>query len=548
MKSLRMLYHLMRADFLERVRRHGFLIVVAVAIYIGIMFVPPIGANYQTVAWGNSRGVYNSAWVGAMFGLMAATLLPLPGFYLVKSALDRDRQTRVGQIIATTPISKVGYLVGKVLSNTAVLGLITAILMAVAPVMQIVRAEALPVNVWQVVAPLLLMFLPVAALTASVAVLFESIPLLRGGVGNIVYFFLWILFLIGSIPGEEDPVAGFMSDLDPLGFVPVVESIESAFEDQIGSAEEVGLSIGYSAIEGETSTFLWEGVEWTSAYALQRGLYFILAFALVFPAAVFFDRFDPACSEEKKQSGGYFTQIWNPLKQELALTQAPFVTPMANGVTHVAGRLTPVSGGRARFRLLDILIVEMKLLLKGQKWWWFAVAAGVNIAGLCSPVEDGLTGLLPAAWIWPILIWSQMGTREHRHNTGQIVFSAPRPVLRQLPVVWLAGVLLTAITGIGVAIRLALAGAEMNLLGWGVGVLFIPALALALGVWSGHSRTFEIVYLILWYTGLANQVPILDYAGVTTEGLAMGMPFVYLGITCVLMVLAVIGRQWRLQG
>ena len=45
-----------------------------------------------------------------------------------------------------------------------------------------------------------------------------------------------------------------------------------------------------------------------------------------------------------------------------------------------------------------------------------------------------------------------------------------------------------------------------------------------------------------------NQMPVLDYAGVTIEGLAMGMPFVYLGITGALVALAVIGRWWQLRG
>lgn len=548
MKGLRTLYHLMRADFLERIRRDSFLIVVAVTVYMGIALVPPIGADYLIISLGGSRGVYNSAWMGTMFGLITAMILPLPGFYLIKNALDRDHQTRVGEIVATTPISKVGYLIGKTLSNTAVLGLIMLILMVTAPAMQIVRAESLPVNVWEVIAPILLMFIPMAVLTGSVAVLFESIPLLRGGFGNVVYFFVWVFFLIGTFP-DNDAAGGYTGSPDPFGVGPVLESIRSSYEAQTEPGDEAGMSIGYSSLEGKTcTTFLWEGVEWTPDYILQRGLYFVLAFVPALPAAIFFDRFDPARSGDKRRRKGFLAQAWDDLQQELRFTRPPIVTSMVDGAAPGAGHLTPVSGGRTHFRLLIVLIAEMKLLLKGQKWWWLAGIAVINVVGLVSPVEEGLASLLPVAWIWPILIWSQMGTRESRHNTGQVVFSAPHPVLRQLPAAWLAGVLFTAITGSGVAIRLALAGAGMNLLAWGIGTLFIPALALALGVWSGNSRTFEAVYLVLWYVGLMNQMPALDYAGLTTEGLALGMPFVYLGITAVLVILAVIGRWQQLRG
>ena len=35
---------------------------------------------------------------------------------------------------------------------------------------------------------------------------------------------------------------------------------------------------------------------------------------------------------------------------------------------------------------------------------------------------------------------------------------------------------------------------------WAVGALFIPTLALALGVWSGSGKLFEVVFLVLWYS------------------------------------------------
>jgi hypothetical protein len=70
MPALRTLFHLTRADFLERARRYSFLV-----------------------------------------------MLSLPAFYLVKNAIERDEQTRVGQIIATAPLSKSLYTLDKAFSN-----------------------------------------------------------------------------------------------------------------------------------------------------------------------------------------------------------------------------------------------------------------------------------------------------------------------------------------------------------------------------------------------------------------------------------------------
>jgi len=137
-----------------------------------------------------------------------------------------------------------------------------------------------------------------------------------------------------------------------------------------------------------------------------------------------------------------------------------------------------------------------------------------------------------------------MGLREHRYNTGQMIFSVPQPVSRQLPVMWLAGVIFTIIVGSGGWMRLVLMGQYHELFAWFVGAFFVPALALVLGVWVGNSRAFEAIYLLVWYFGMIERTPTFDYAGMTAGGLAMDMPFVYLGITVGFFVLTLIGR-WR---
>ena len=119
-----------------------------------------------------------------------------------------------------------------------------------------------------------------------------------------------------------------------------------------------------------------------------------------------------------------------------------------------------------------------------------------------------------AAWIWPILIWSALGTREARQGTSQLVFSTPHPLRRQLPACWLAGVAIALLTGLGPALRLAAAGNSSGLAAWLTAGFFIPTLALALGVWSGSRKLFEVTYVLLWYAGPVNRISPLDYMGV----------------------------------
>ena len=137
MRALRVVYAIARADFLERVRRYSYLVTLLFAVYLGYA----AGTGIISLRLGDYRGVYTSAWIGAMVSLVATTFLSLVGFYIVKNAVDRDRQTRVGEILAATPLTKASYLLGKLLSNFAVLASMVGVLAVAAVAMQILAAE-----------------------------------------------------------------------------------------------------------------------------------------------------------------------------------------------------------------------------------------------------------------------------------------------------------------------------------------------------------------------------------------------------------------------
>ena len=105
--SGRILYQLARADFLERARRYSFLFIMGISLYLG--YAAATGRLVMRV--NDSRGVFNSAWIGGLMALVSTTFLSLAGFYMVKNTIERDRSTRVGEILASTPMSKTMYAV-----------------------------------------------------------------------------------------------------------------------------------------------------------------------------------------------------------------------------------------------------------------------------------------------------------------------------------------------------------------------------------------------------------------------------------------------------
>ena len=106
-------------------------------------------------------------------------------------------------MLAATPMRKELYTVGKTVSNFAVLARMVLVLMAAAVAMQWLRPEVRPISLWKLWSPFLLFALPAMFVTGSLALLFETLPVLRGGVGNVIYFFVWT----SELPPERRAVS-----------------------------------------------------------------------------------------------------------------------------------------------------------------------------------------------------------------------------------------------------------------------------------------------------------------------------------------------------
>jgi hypothetical protein len=531
MNRSRILYHMVRADFLERVRRYSFLLTMGFAIYLGYA----VYARQVTLRLDDYRGVDNSAWLGTVIGLIATVWVSLIGFYIVKNSIQRDRQTRVGQILAATPMNKSFYTLGKTLSNFAVLAVMVLILALAAVFIQILRGEDTQIALGALLSPILLLGLPAVAVVAALAVLFESLPVLRGGVGNVFYFFFWtglISISVTLVTGTQQPT-GLHALQDFTGIAVVMGQMQTQLhllDPQVSNAA----SFGFGNFHATTKTFLWTGIHWTPALLFGRALWLAVAGALALLAAVFFDRFDPArnglrLGRKQKEAGN--TDVLD--------ARFSVVVPALPSVSHLTPLLRDASNRQTRTRFFSLIVAEFRLLFRGHGWWWYAAAAGLLLGCLLSPIDAARSGVLVAAWIWPVLFWSQMGTREESFSTGSLIFSAPRAVPRQLLAMYAAGALLAALTGGGLALRLLFAGNLSALAAWGAGVLFIPAMALALGVTTGSRKPFEALYTAWWYVGPLHHIRQLDFMGTTAES---STPVGYFA-AAVLLVLA--AYAWR---
>ena len=519
MRSVHVIYHLARADFFERIRRYSFLVMLGLVVFLG--YQTAIGN--MALVLGLYRGEFNSAWVGAMMSLIATFFIGWFGFFLIKGSVSRDRETGVGQIIATTPLTRPLYLIGKWLSNFVVLMAMVTVLALAGIAIQFLQGENTQIQLFPFLSPFVFIVVPLMALVAAAAVLFEAVPFLRGGFGNIVYFFAFISLLPFFL---ENPTLKQYPALEPTGLGILASEMGKAVT-AIYPEYSGDFSLGGGFV-GETKVFTWNGVQWTPEMILARSSLVALAVLMVIFAALVFDRFDPSRSKPKREK----TSTPKP-------DISPVVTPQALHNVH----LTPLNKAANHFRFFDVFFAEIKLLLKGQRWWWYAVMAGIIIACLVVPSASVREFALPIAWVWPILLLSSIGNRENHHNVQQMTFSSTSPLFRQLPAQWLAGWIVTLLVSLGAIIRLTVIGDTTGLFALFSGAFFIPSLALASGVWSRTSKLFEVLFMVIWYLGPMNKVLELDFIGAHGNG----RPEFFVPFTIGLIVLAFIGRTRQIQ-
>jgi uncharacterized membrane protein YidH (DUF202 family) len=524
------------ADMRERMRRPGYLVSLLVMVWIGQGMLPPAGAGYRTfVIHGEYRPVYDAAWVGALTATLTGVFFQLIGFYIVRGTIERDRRNGVGQIVAASRVGRFAYLASKALSHFLVLMSMAVVVIGAALVMQQVRGEDRTLDFIATVTPFVCIALPVAAMVAAGAVLFDSVPLLRGGLGNVAWFFLLAAFMGGAQLQNRD--ASPYGDLFAAGIVGNAASAACEREFPAAASGTPGFSMGVNINPRwkgvPVRTYAWDGIDWSGHRGASRVMWLLLALGVVGLATLPFDRFE----HTRNVLGA--RRVGLPFRAR----PAPEVTAAAFTLPRGVAAMTPARGGAQPWALVA---AEWALMVRGQGWWWYAGALGLLIAGMFAPLTAVRSAILPLASFWPVFVWSALGVRERRDQVAPLVFSCPRPVPRLVPAAWVAGALIALVTGITGVARLALAGQWGAVGGWMLCAWLAPVLAFACGVWSGQSRLFEVVWLFLWYIGPMNRVAPLDYTGVVVAR-DTATWVAYFAATAALKGFGLLGRARQLQ-
>lgn len=483
------IYPILKADYLQRTRSYSFLITLAVTVFMAYSFIPDNNASYTTLSAAGYRGVYNSAWIGYVSGVMTTVMLTYFGFLLVNSGIKKDIDTQVGLIIATTPISNFKYLLSKQLSNYLVLLTIAGITFMVSMVVFFIRGTGYPFILSNFIWPYLFFAVPTLFVVSALAVVAEVFLGKRSVLQFIVYFALCGVYM--GLINNKDETAGVF---DPIGLSLLTKSITQHINTHFG--EHINsVSFGF-IFNGHKSykPFAWEGLHWSAVFIGSRLVWMVLGLALVYISSLFFHRFDFKQSVSTKKKEKVNAAVAEPILNPLGLSRAAL--PALN----------------FNYGIYPFVKTELLLLIRqGNKWLWL-LNGGLWIAMYFAPFNIAYSYLLPVLLFLQVSRWSDLVTKEQTNRVHYFAYASYKPLQRMLPAQVLAGIILAIGLCLPVIIRAALAGQSYAVINIMNGTVLLVLLAVAFGILTGGKKLFEVFFFLLTYA-VVNRIPVTDYLG-----------------------------------
>ncbi|MFT5756197.1 MAG: hypothetical protein ACI9LM_000909 [Alteromonadaceae bacterium] len=508
------LWQCILADFKQRTRQQSFIVTLLSMSILTLLFFPSLDAQYQTLVMNGYRGIYNSEWLGVCLAMLNVLFLPIICFYLIKNALESDRKSMTCELIAATQINKLTYLFSKWCTNVFILVSIVVIMLLSLILIQLYYGESYQINLWALIWPQLIFVLPMLLAVASMAIMFESIKWLKGGLGNIVYFFLWA----GSIIQTIESVSGIGA---------LLSNIEAEVVERFPLQQ--GLSnIGISVVNEAESvkTFIWQGLEPTTLHLLSTIPLLIICLICFIFAVIFFDRFSRNALPENKPPSWLINVLTLQIICRLDALFALLTQP---------------------FSFTRLLRLELKLLLKDHSIYWGLGLLTLNIIQLFISQQLLVSIILPISWLWCVLVLSQLGQLEKQANTLELITYSKKSVILQSLSSYSAAWVLLAMASIGSVVRFTVMAEWMLLIQVIIAISFSVSLAYFCGTFTGTKRTFEMLYTAMWYMGPIQTALYLDFFGVNSEvSWQAGMPYYFLAISISLLMLTL--RAKKSQG
>lgn len=483
---------IVRADFLIRIRRPSTAVVFLLLSAIPYLWIPDPATGRALIQIGGQRALYNSAAIGMATAVLATMLVGLAGFYVVSNALKRDVLSRCGYVIASTTMRGSEYIIGKFAGNVVFLSAFMGGFMLCSMAMVLVRGEA-PLEPLVFIRQYLLLVPPSIVAVSALAIVFESTPLLRTKLGDVLFFFLWMGGIGGMIAVTEQRGSTWARYFDFSGLGFLVQQMKTHYNTD-------SVSIGAISFDPAKPALAFPGLQADPEWLLPRIVATFSPIALLLIARLFFHRFDPA---RLRATGERSRTSWIGRFNAMA-------KPAARLLVHLASLFVPVSG---RPSLVRSAATDALTTIAGFPLLAIA-AVGFGIATIATGVASMFTGVLPIAFAACAIAIADIACREKRAGTTALIFASPS--LRTKFVWWkFLSTLFVAAAIVGLPLARAIMLRPSSAAALLVGFVFTCAAATALGIVSANPKTFIVLFLTFWYVATQDKgsSPALDFAG-----------------------------------
>ncbi|SHJ24851.1 hypothetical protein SAMN02745163_01557 [Clostridium cavendishii DSM 21758] len=531
MNKVYQIYYIGISNFLDRIRDKSTIIITLFMMYISYLFFPEKNASiYFSLNVSKDgffyRGIYNSTWLGWISTMMFITTISLIGFYFTNNSIKRERNLKIGEITASMPMRSYDYIFGKAFGNFLFLLLQMGVVILITIIMQFVRGESYSFEILKFLRPFLLLGIPICIIISVIAIMFENLPFLSGTLGNVVYFFVWSFLSVASMMTANK---GSLFFTDIFGIKAISKIIEEQFKNAFNELQDLkNFSIGNSGtLHGNIKTFVIDKVDFNFNIILERFLWIGVAIFVLCLISIIFRRNLLIIKKVSKKD--------KKVRED-------------ESYKHIKNRtLTPIINKRSHSNDLNIIKGELELLLKSAPIWWYGAIVFLSFVILFSKGDSNSKTLIPIMWILPLFIWSKLGAMQRNFNMEGYLFTYKNYRISQLIDSFIAGYIFTLIINLGVIIKFISNNNFKGVLYILMGAFFITAFGIFIGNSIGSSTVFEIIYIILWYIGMLNGMPYLDFLGLTQDASNMNIPIIFSIFGVVALGLSFLARSNRIK-
>jgi len=445
-----------RLQFKRHIQNPALWLIALTAPIAAHYMVPEQAGTYTVLAINNAFPVLTSAVIGMELGIISALLLsPIVYIFLRVSRI----KITSWQVEDVTPANRSKQMLGHWMADTALLWTLLAGLALSGIILSLFRLPLAEVRPLDTVIALLLIACPAFAFIAAIRVFFSSRPLLRGALGDVAFFFLWIF---GIVMGSLVVQINGSSLADLFGYAsPVINAIDEPVTSfVVGSAPLASeATIEIDALKGILTT----------DFIISR-LFWIIAAALLAIFAGFAFKARKPKASYKKRISSEFGNVSRTIED--ALTSLLPKSRMASAPlwTHIAQITHP-----------GILIL---------------ILLAISIGGTFLPFR-GMVG--PALWLVALFpLTRQSGLWENRSLTA---LTDTLPIPRQTQFMWhaMAGILIMCILCAPSFIRMMVFGDTEPLIDMAFIAIAMPLIITGLGKLTRSGVTARILLLIAWY-------------------------------------------------